>query len=59
VGRDTYSGSLAGAGISVVLSSIAISLYGLGPAFLYLGPLAALLSPIAVTFCLREELNGG
>jgi hypothetical protein len=53
---DTYRYSLLGAVVSVLASSIAIGAYGVGPLFLYLGPLLALASPIAVTYCLRQEL---
>jgi hypothetical protein len=41
--------------IAVVGSAGAISAFGLGPALLYLGPLLALLSAIAVARCLRTE----
>jgi hypothetical protein len=54
-GKDKYHLSLAGAIISVIVSSVAIAVYGIGPAFLYLGPVASLLSPIAVTYCLYQE----
>ena len=54
-GTDKYRLSLVGAVISVIVSSIAIAVYGLGPVFLYLGPLASLASPIAVTYCLYQE----
>jgi hypothetical protein len=54
---DTYQYSLLGAVASVLISSLAITVYGFGPAFLYLGPVLALASPIAVTYCLRRELS--
>jgi hypothetical protein len=52
---DRYHGSLIGAVISVVLAAVLIASYGIGPAALYLGPVLALLSPIAVAYCLRQE----
>lgn len=53
--EDKYRYSLVGAVISVFLSYVAIAAYGLGPALLYLGPVLALVSPIAVTYCLYRE----
>ena len=53
---DRYRYSLTGAVISVIVSAALIAFYGVGPALLHLGPVLALLSPIAVTYCLREEL---
>jgi hypothetical protein len=52
---DRYHHSLIGAVISVVLAAAFIGIYGIGPAALYLGPALALLSPIAVAYCLRQE----
>jgi hypothetical protein len=54
-GQDRYHFSFIGAIIAVVASSAAIASYGLGPAFLYVGPLLALASGVAVTYCLRTE----
>jgi hypothetical protein len=36
-------------------SAAAISAYGAGPALLYVGPGLALLSAVAVSYCLRAE----
>lgn len=55
--EDRYHFSFAGAVISVVISATAIAIYGVGPGFLYLGPIAALLSPIAVTYCLYQDAS--
>jgi hypothetical protein len=52
---DPYKIIHKGAVISVVLSAAFIALHGVGPAVLYLGPALALLSPIAVAYCLYEE----
>lgn len=54
-GTDRFALSFGGAVISVVASASAIAAYGLGPALLYLGPVLALASPLAVAFCLRDE----
>jgi hypothetical protein len=56
--QDTYRYSLLGAVSSVLVSSIAIAAYGVAPVLLYLGPILALASPIAVTYCLRQEQRG-
>lgn len=55
VGADRYRHSLIGAIIAVAGSAAAISAFGLGPAVLYLGPVLALLSAVAVSYCLRSE----
>lgn len=55
---DRFEFSLLGAVISVVISASVIALYGVAPFLLYLGPIAALLSPIAVTYCLYQEAKG-
>jgi hypothetical protein len=44
--------------IAVVASSAAIAVYGLSPAFFYVGPALALLSAVAVAYCLRQEFTG-
>jgi hypothetical protein len=56
--QDRYHSSFIGAVIAVLASSAAIAIYGLGPAFLYVGPLLALASAVAVTYCLRTEYAG-
>jgi hypothetical protein len=58
VGKDQYHFSFNGAVVSVVASSTAIAVYGVGPALLYVGPLLALSSAIAVAYCLRQEYAG-
>jgi small-conductance mechanosensitive channel len=55
VGQDRYRFGLVGAVIAVFGSIVAIAVYGAGPAFLYVGPGLALLSAVAVAFCLRQE----
>jgi hypothetical protein len=56
-GIDKYHFSLVGAIVSVIASSAAIAAYGLGAAFLYVGPLLALLSAVAVARCLYQEVE--
>jgi uncharacterized membrane protein SpoIIM required for sporulation len=55
VGTDRYRHGLVGAIIAVVGSAAAIGAYGAGPALLYVGPALALLSAVAVSYCLRAE----
>lgn len=55
VGEDRYRYGLVGAVIAVVGSAAAISAYGAAPALLYVGPGLALLSAVAVSYCLRAE----
>jgi hypothetical protein len=54
-GPDNYRHSLIGAVVAVGGSVAAISAFGAGPALLYVGPGLALLSAIAVSYCLRTE----
>ncbi len=58
LGEDRYRFSLVGAVVAVVGSITAIAVYGAGPALLYLGPLLALGSSVAVAYCLRQEAVG-
>jgi hypothetical protein len=54
-GTDQYRHSLGGAVIAVVGSASAIAAYGAGPALLYAGPVLAIASAVAVSYCLRVE----
>jgi hypothetical protein len=54
-GTDRYRFGLVGALVAVVGSVGAIASYGAGAAFLYVGPLLALSSAVAVAYCLRTE----
>ncbi len=55
-GQDRFARSLIGAVVAVIGSSVAIAAYGAAPALLYLGPLLAIGSAIAVSWCLQEEV---
>jgi hypothetical protein len=57
-GQDRFHHSFGGAVIAVVASSAAVAAYGVSPTFLYVGPALALLSAIAVAYCLRQEFIG-
>lgn len=54
---DQFGKSFAGAVIAVVASSAAITAYGVGPQWLYVGVVLALLSPVAVTYTLYRETH--
>jgi len=54
---DQFGRSFAGALIAVVVSSAAIAAYGLGPQWLYIGVVLALLSPAAVAYTLYRETH--
>jgi hypothetical protein len=54
-GEDRYRRSLVGAVVAVVGSVSAIAIYGVGPGLLFVGPLLALGSALAVAYCLRRE----
>ncbi|WP_116136993.1 hypothetical protein [Trinickia diaoshuihuensis] len=54
---DQFGKSFAGAVIAVLASSAAITAYGLGPRWLYIGVVLALLSPAAVAYTLYRETS--
>jgi hypothetical protein len=54
-GQDQYRFSLVGAIVAVLGSIAAITVYGLRPGLLYVGPVLAVASAVAVSYCLREE----
>jgi Mn2+/Fe2+ NRAMP family transporter len=54
--EENYSYSLIGAVVSVIVSILSIAIYGCGAAFLYWGPIVALLAALAVAYSLREEV---
>ena len=54
---DRFAHSFIGAIVAVLGSALAISSYGYGPQFLYVGVLLALASPIAVTYAFYRELS--
>lgn len=54
---DQFGRSLVGAVTAVVASSAAIAAFGIGPRWLYLGVLLALLSPAAVAYTLYRETD--
>lgn len=54
---DRFTGSLVGA-IGALVASILLTMsYGIAPAFLYVGPIVCLLIPVALTYCMMEELK--
>jgi Mn2+/Fe2+ NRAMP family transporter len=55
--EESYNRSLVGAVVSVVASIVSIAIYGYGAAFLYWGPIVALLAAVAVAYSLREEIT--
>lgn len=57
-GSDAFGHSFLGAILAVVASAASIAAYGVAPAFLYLGILLALVSPIAVAYTFHRELVG-
>jgi hypothetical protein len=54
--EERYRYSLFGAVVSVIASIVSIAIYGYGPAFLYWGPIVALIAAVCVAYSLREEL---
>lgn len=54
---DRFTGSLVGA-IGALIASIILTMsYGFAPVFLYVGPIVCLLIPVALTYCMMEELK--
>lgn len=56
-GEDRFRFSLVAAIASVGASIASIAVYGGGPAFLYWGPILALVAASAVAVALREEVH--
>ncbi len=54
--KDTFNYSLLGTIISVTLSAVVIWIYGIGAFFLYLGPILCMLTPIALIYCMNQDL---
>lgn len=54
---DGFGYSFLGAIIAVIASSLAIMAYGVAPQLLYVGIGLALLSPLAVVYTFRRELD--
>lgn len=55
--EENYRRSFIGAVVSVLASIASIAIYGYGAAFLYWGPIVALLAALAVAYSLREEVT--
>ena len=54
---DRFRRSLVGA-IGALIASIVLTMcYGFSPEFLYVGPIVCLLIPVALIYCMREELK--
>jgi hypothetical protein len=54
--KDTFNHSLLGTIISVTLSAVFIWSYGLGALFFYFGPVLCMLSPVALIYCMNQDL---
>jgi hypothetical protein len=53
--HDSYKYSLPGTVIAVVLAALVITAYGWASAFLYLGPILCMISPIAIIYCMSRD----
>ncbi len=54
---DRFTGSLIGAIGALIASIILTMCYGFAPVCLYVGPIVCLIIPVALTYCMREELK--
>ncbi|MEM9767132.1 MAG: hypothetical protein AAF892_04505 [Cyanobacteria bacterium P01_D01_bin.71] len=52
-----YAAPAWGAAIAGVLAALVIWSYGLSPSLLYLGPILAMISPIAILYCLSQDIK--
>lgn len=55
--QDTYTNGLIGMVLAVIASAIVIWSYGLGPYWLYLGPILSLLSPIGIIHFMNLDIQ--
>jgi hypothetical protein len=49
--------SVIGAALAGVVSAALVGLYGVGPAFMYLGPLSVVASAVGVIWCFTRDIK--
>lgn len=52
-----YAAPAWGALLAGILAAIVIAAYGIGPSMLYLGPVLAMVSPIAILYCMAQDIK--
>ncbi|MEM9007286.1 MAG: hypothetical protein AAGE59_27645 [Cyanobacteria bacterium P01_F01_bin.86] len=52
-----YAAPAWGAAIAGIVAAIVIWAYGISPALLYLGPVLAMASPIAILYCMAQDIK--
>ncbi|MGJ3251795.1 MAG: hypothetical protein ACFE0J_11780 [Elainellaceae cyanobacterium] len=52
-----YAAPAWGAALAGVIAAIVIWSYGVNPSFFYLGPVLSMLSPIAILYCMLQDIK--
>lgn len=52
-----YAAPAWGALLAGILAALVIASYGMGPSLLYLGPILAMVSPIAILYCMAQDIK--
>lgn len=52
-----YAAPAWGALLAGILAALVIAGYGIGPSMLYLGPILAMVSPIAILYCMAQDIK--
>lgn len=52
-----YAAPAWGAALAGVVAALVIFFYGLNPSFLYLGPILAMISPMAILYCMVQDIE--
>ncbi|MFO0753127.1 MAG: hypothetical protein U0411_07380 [Thermodesulfovibrionales bacterium] len=55
--RDSPWSAAIGAAIAGLSAAIIVGLYGVGPGYLYLGPLSALVATVGITVCYFSDIR--
>jgi hypothetical protein len=52
-----YSSPAWGAALAGIIAAVVISLYGVSPLLLYIGPILCMLSPMAIIYCMSKDIQ--
>ncbi|MEM9907160.1 MAG: hypothetical protein AAF921_19275, partial [Cyanobacteria bacterium P01_D01_bin.44] len=52
-----YAAPAWGAALAGIVAALVIGAYGISPSLLYLGPVLAMVSPIAILYCMVQDIK--
>ncbi|MEO1353769.1 MAG: hypothetical protein AAFW84_34290, partial [Cyanobacteria bacterium J06635_15] len=52
-----YAAPAWGAAVAGIVAALVIWAYGISPSLLYLGPILAMVSPIAILYCMAQDIK--